>query len=56
MVIQLVQGRKGADVLLGNFSLVIMSLVGYTERIQVPLKEISPPIEHMEHGKFEVVD
>ncbi|MGA1848463.1 MAG: hypothetical protein ACMUHB_03895 [Thermoplasmatota archaeon] len=56
MVIQLVQGRKGADVLLGNFSLVIMSLVGYTERIQVPLNEIPPPLEHMEHGKFEVVD
>jgi len=56
MVIQLVQGRKGADVLLGNFSLVIMSLVGYTERIQVPLNEINPPIEHMEHGRFEVVD
>jgi hypothetical protein len=56
MVIQLIQGSKGADVLLGNFSLGIMSLVGYSERIQVNLEELPPPLPEMDHGRFDVVD
>jgi hypothetical protein len=54
MVLQPVQGRQGADVLLGNFNMAIMNLVGYSERIRVDLEELPPPGPKMDHGRFDV--
>jgi hypothetical protein len=56
MVLQPVQSRQGADVLLGNFNMAIMNLVGYTERIGIELEELPPPGPNMDHGRFDVVD
>jgi hypothetical protein len=56
MVLQPVQGRQGADVLLGNFNMAIMNLVGYSERITIDLEELPAPGPEMDHGRFDVVD
>jgi len=56
MVLQLVQGRQGADIIQGNFNMAIMNLVGYTERIGIELQELPPTYPQMDHGRFDVVD
>ncbi|MGA1872191.1 MAG: hypothetical protein ACMUHY_00840 [Thermoplasmatota archaeon] len=56
MVLQLVQGRQGADIILGNFNMAIMNLVGYTERISIDLQPLAPNYPQMDHGRFDVVD
>ncbi|MBN1391154.1 MAG: hypothetical protein JXA22_10985 [Candidatus Thermoplasmatota archaeon] len=40
MVFQMVQGNKGADVVLGNFKMAIMNVVGYSETINFELNEL----------------
>ncbi|MGA1865830.1 MAG: hypothetical protein ACMUFK_00015 [Thermoplasmatota archaeon] len=40
MVLQMVPGRHGADVMLGNFRTATIHLVGYTERINFELKDL----------------
>ncbi|MGA1793412.1 MAG: hypothetical protein ACMUHM_05630 [Thermoplasmatota archaeon] len=56
MVLQLVQGRQGADIIQGNFNMAIMNLVGYTERIGIELQEHQPYYPQMDHGRFDVID
>lgn len=56
LVVQIVQGTSGADVMCGNFKMAIMNLVGYNERITLRLNEIPLPEAQMEHGRFDVAD
>ncbi|MBN1539653.1 MAG: hypothetical protein JW939_05865 [Candidatus Thermoplasmatota archaeon] len=41
MVLQMVPGRHGADVMLGNFKKATIHLVGYTERIDLELRDLT---------------
>ncbi|MFO8050601.1 MAG: hypothetical protein R6V01_02740 [Thermoplasmatota archaeon] len=56
LVVQMVQSSGGADIMLGNFKMAIMNLVGYNERISIRLEELPEPEKPMEHGRFDVVD
>ncbi|MFW3146971.1 MAG: hypothetical protein ACMUIE_09190 [Thermoplasmatota archaeon] len=56
LVVQLIQGSQGADVMLGNFNMAVLSLAGYNERVGFKLTELPQPVRHMEHGRFDVVD
>lgn len=55
LVVSLIPGTDGADVLLGNFTMGLMHLVGYNERFQFFLKEQEKKIR-MDHGRFDVAD
>ena len=55
LVVSLIPEKEGADILLGNFKLGILHLVGYNERFQFGLKQ-QRPVVHMDHGRFDVAD
>lgn len=56
LVVTLIPGKEGADVILGNFDTGIMSLVGQTERFRFDLIKQPPPVVPMDHQRFDVVD
>jgi hypothetical protein len=55
LVVSLIPGKEGADILLGNFKLGILHLVGYNERFQLDL-QVQEPVIHMDHQRFDVAD
>lgn len=55
LVVSPIPGKDGADILLGNFKLGILHLVGYNERFQIGL-QFQEPVVHMDHGRFDVAD
>jgi len=55
LVTSLIPGKESADILLGNFKLGILHLVGYNERFQFELVEQEPQI-FMDHSRFEIAD
>ncbi len=56
LVVTLIPGKEGADIILGNFNIGIMSLVGQTERFGFELTRQPPPEVPMDHQQFDVVD
>ncbi|OYT45866.1 hypothetical protein B6U90_02265 [Thermoplasmatales archaeon ex4484_6] len=55
LVVSLVPGKEGADILLGNFKMGILHLVGYNERIQFDLIEREASVR-MDHSRFDIAD